>query len=270
MDLLTIIGVVLAAVALLGANALEGGQLSTLMQPTAALVVLGGTFAAVSIQFPKAAWRSTFSALRELISPTAERASRDETIQMLVAMAGHAQRRGVKLLAGVAETLEGKGDRAHLRRALHLVARRTPTDTLREALEVEIDRVDRAGEQAVRLIRSAGGYAPTMGILGAVLGLIQVMNNITDPSRLGSGIAVAFVATVYGLAAANLVLLPLAGRIREQLDRRLDEMELVLEGACSIANGDDARVVGHKLRAFGGAPREEGGRRARVAEAATA
>ena len=269
MDLLTIVGVLLAALALLGANALEGGQLSTLMQPTAALVVLGGTLAAVAIQFPRAAWRSTFVALRELVASTGDRASRDETIQMLVAMAGHAQRRGVRLLAGVAETLEGKGDRAHLRRALHLVARSTPTDTLREALEVEIDRTERAGEQAVRLIRSAGGYAPTMGILGAVLGLIQVMNNITDPSRLGSGIAVAFVATVYGLATANLFLLPLAGRVRERLDRRLDEMELVLEGTCSIANGDDARVVGHKLRAFGAA-REDGGRRARAQEAATA
>ncbi len=270
MDIATIVGVLLAALALLGTNALDGGQLTALLQPTAALVVLGGTAGAVAIQFPTPVLMRMFGELWALLRRQTSSAAREETIQLFVAMAGHAKRKGVRMLAGVAETLEGP-DQAHLRRALHLVAAKTPPVQMREALEVELDRAEREGERAARVLSAAGGYAPTMGILGAVLGLIHVMNNISDPSRLGAGIAVAFVATVYGLATANLLLLPLAGRIRERVAHRIDDMELVVEGACSLGDGSDPAVVEHKLRAFG--RRQAGddiGRRARTRSAATA
>ncbi|MEM6994268.1 MAG: flagellar motor protein [Myxococcota bacterium] len=251
MDIATIVGIVLAAAALLGTNALDGGQLTALLQPTAALVVLGGTAGAIAIQFPSEVLARTARDLWSLRHRLPGAAAREETIQLFVAMAGHAQRKGVRILAGVAETLDDRGDAAHLRRALQMVARRTPAEAVRDALEVELDRAEREGERAIRVLSAAGGYAPTMGILGAVLGLIHVMNNISDPSRLGAGIAIAFVATVYGLGTANLLLLPLAGLLKERLHHRIDGMELVLEGACSLCEGADPRVIEHKLRAFG-------------------
>ncbi|MBL4687865.1 MAG: MotA/TolQ/ExbB proton channel family protein, partial [Nannocystaceae bacterium] len=254
-DIATIVGVLLAALALLGTNSLDGGHLTALLQPTAALVVLGGTAGAVAIPFPGTTIAHTFRELLGLVRRQPAAAVREETIQLFVAMAGHAQKRGVRILAGVAETLGDEDERDHMRRALMLVARQTPADAVRDALELELDRAERDGERAVRVLSSAGGYAPTMGILGAVLGLIHVMNNISDPSRLGTGIAVAFVATVYGLATANLLLLPLAGRMRERFEHRVDDMELVLEGACALCEGADPSVVEYKLSAFGRRPR---------------
>lgn len=251
MDLATILGVLLAALALLGTNSLDGGQLTALLQPTAALVVFGGTAGAVAIQFPTLALSRTLSDLWDMMARRGPSpAAREETVQLLIAMAGHARRKGVRILAGVAQTLDSHGPQGQLKRALGLVARKTEPDEVRDALELEIARVERDGELSIRVLSAAGGYAPTMGILGAVLGLIGVMNNIGDPSRLGAGIAVAFVATVYGLALANLAVLPLAGRLKEQLQRRIDDMELVLEGALALSRGEDPRVLEHKLRTF--------------------
>lgn len=253
-DFATIIGVLLAAVAVLGTNALEGGQLASLLQPSAALIVLGGTVGAIAIQYPAAALGRAAIAVGDLVRRVPDRT--EETLQLLLVMADHVRRRGVRSLVGVAESLEDPT----LRRATELVARGTPADTVREVLEIEIERAEAHDDEAARLFDSGGGYAPTMGILGAVLGLIQVMDNLRDPSRLGSGIAIAFVATVYGLALANLVLLPIAGRLRERARARVEQLELVLEGASALAQGDAPELLAEKLRPFAGGGAQDAAR----------
>ncbi|MFH0899328.1 MAG: flagellar motor protein [Pseudomonadota bacterium] len=244
MDIATIAGLAVAIGAILLGQALEGGHIGSILQPTAAIIVFGGTFGAVAAQFSGSTLKATLVALKSAFKP--EHSGSNETIGLFVKLAKQARRDGlVSIEKEVSELKE-----PYLRRALELAVDGTESKSLRSTLEIELARVEEEGEGPSKVLEAAGGYAPTVGILGAVLGLIHVMENLSDPSKLGAGIAVAFVATVYGVGSANLIFLPLAGKLKSRHKEKTVQMEMIIEGVCSIAEGEHPRLVEKKLSAY--------------------
>lgn len=243
MQLGPLIGVAVAAVAVLGGQWLEGGRLSSVLQPTAALIVLGGTAGAVLLQFPLAQVRAALQALRRLLATPPPV---DALVARLILLARRARREGLLALERELDTI----DDPFLRRALALAIDGVAPDRLRETMELELDAREAAALAPARVLEAAGGYAPTVGILGAVLGLVHVMEHLSEPARLGAGIAVAFVATLYGVGLANLVLLPLAGKLRNDAAETVQRLEIALEGAVAISRGEGARAVEERLAPF--------------------
>jgi len=136
------------------------------------------------------------------------------------------------------------------RKALQLLVDGNEPETIRQIMETEISIMEHSELQAARVFQSMGGYSPTIGIIGAVLGLIHVMNNLEDPSQLGAGIATAFVATIYGVGLANLVLLPMAGKLKALVHKQVIQYEMLLEGIVSIADGENPRNLESKLQSY--------------------
>jgi chemotaxis protein MotA len=247
----TIFGIVAALGIVAVAQKLEGAPVRALWQPTAALVVFGGTLAAVCVSYPMTLVRRTIGAVRQTFVSRPEPA---ETIMaQLVRFAHAARRRGLIAL----ETELDRVDDPFVRAALVLTIDGTNTKNARQILEIESDARREHEEAPAEVLETAAGYSPTLGILGAVLGLIHVMSSIGEPSKLGSGIAVAFVATVYGLVAANLVLLPLATRMRATARQHAIDREIVIEGMVSVQEGLHPRLIEQKLRGFLLAARRE-------------
>lgn len=244
MDLTTIVGMVLALGAILGGNIMEGGHTDSLMQLTAAIIVMGGTIGAVVVQFPGDKLKLALKQIKQVFSPV--KLNPTEVIQTIVTLANKARREGLiaieKDAASVADPF--------MRRALELAVDGTDSRELRSALEMELGQFEAEGEIGVKFMEAAGGYSPTIGIIGAVLGLIHVMQNLSDPSKLGAGIAVAFVATVYGVATANLFYLPMSGKLKMRLHEQVVIKELVIEGICDIADSKNPRLIERKLGAF--------------------
>uniref|UniRef100_A0A7C5EMX7 Flagellar motor protein n=1 Tax=Desulfobacca acetoxidans TaxID=60893 RepID=A0A7C5EMX7_9BACT len=241
MDRTTLAGLLLGALALFGGHYLEGGSPAMILQATAGVIVLGGTLGAVCLSFSGEELRQS---LKEL--PNVWRHPRDDTPQMvsrLVQLAYRARREGLLALEGEVAQLKDP----FLRRSLELVIDGYPAPQVREIMEMELTRLEEVGQIPAKVFEAAGGYAPTIGILGAVLGLIQVMQHLTDPARLGTGVAVAFVATIYGVASANLLFLPIAHKLRLRQQQRLFRHELLLEGVLSLAQGEPPRSIAEKL-----------------------
>ena len=243
MEIGPLIGVGVALVAILGGQWLEGGRVSSILQPTAALIVLGGTAGAVLLQFSLAQLKRALADARQAFSPIA---SLDALVDSLVALARRARREGIIAIERDLERL----DDPFLRRALELAVDGISPERLRETMELELETREEEAHQAAKIFEAAGGYAPTIGILGAVLGLVHVMEHLSEPSRLGGGIAVAFVATLYGVGLANLVLLPLAGKLRNRAGAAMKRLDVALEGAVGIALGDSPRLLERRLAAF--------------------
>ena len=240
----TIIGVPAAIAVVLLAQLLEGAPPRALWQPTAALVVFGGTFAAILVSYPAKLVRRTLVAIKDAFI------SHEEPVDTV--LAGIIQYSNVSRRKGLI-ALETEIDRAvdpFLRVALGLAVDGTNAKVARQILEVESDARREYAEGPADVLETAAGYTPTLGILGAVLGLIHVMQSLSDPSKLGSGIAVAFVATVYGVATANLVLLPLATKLRGAARRSALTRELIIEGMTAVQEGLNPRVIEQKLRGF--------------------
>jgi chemotaxis protein MotA len=246
MDIATLLGFALAAFAIFGGFMIEGGHLASILQPTAALIVLGGTLAAVLVQFPlNDVLKTAKDTLKVLLPPKVDLVA---AMQEMVRYAQRARKEGVVALESDADSVTDP----FLRKALRLAVDGSDTKVIREAMEVELERMEREHDVAPKVLEAAGGYAPTIGILGAVLGLIHVMQNLSDPGKLGAGIAVAFVATVYGVFTANLLYLPMASkiRIRMQLFQRRDE--LILTGVTAIVEGENPRLIEDKLKGYCG------------------
>lgn len=240
----TVVGVPAALAIVLLAQYLEGAPVGALWQPTAALVVFGGTFAAVLVSYPWGVLRRTAGAVRTTLL-----ARVDPVNRLLADILHYAQ---VARRAGTVG-LEAEFDRAEdgfLRVALGLAVDGTSPKMTRQILEVESDARRERDDVPAEVLETAAGYAPTLGILGAVLGLIHVMQSLSDPSNLGSGIAVAFVATVYGVAGANLILLPLATRLRGEARHHALAREIVIEGMVAVQEGVSPRIIEQKLRGF--------------------
>ena len=244
MDKATLIGLLLAIGGILIGLMLEGGNLSQVIQPTSALIVFGGTLGAILIQYPLPV---ALGALRRLaqvfVEPTQDARW---TIALLVDYANQARREGIISLDKELATI----DEPFLHRALMLAVDGTEPQELRKIMELELDNKEEQEEKIPQLFESAGGFSPTIGIIGAVLGLIQVMQHLDKIDEVGKGIAVAFVATLYGVGTANLILLPCAGKLKIRIRNEQIIREMTLEGVVSILEGMNPRMLEAKLLGF--------------------
>jgi len=244
MDSISLIGITLALAAILVGQVLEGGHVGSLVQPTAFLIVIGGTLGAVMLQSSLRVFRTGMQMVRWVfVPPTLDYAA---LIAQVVSWSHVARKEGLLSLESQIPAIEDP----FIQKGLQLLIDGVEPERLREVLEVEIDCWESQMKQGARIWEAAGGYAPTIGILGAVMGLIHVMGNLADPSQLGSGIAVAFVATIYGVASANLVLLPVASKLKSIALRQSRYREMLLEGILSIAEGENPRSIELKLQGF--------------------
>jgi chemotaxis protein MotA len=241
LDRASVAGVPIGVGFILLGQLLEGGTLQSILQLTAAVIVFGGTFGAVLVSHSLAEVRKAGRSLRTVVFD--QEAPLEETIATIKRFAVKARRDGIMSLEDEIERLKDP----FLKRGLGLAVDGTNPTTLRAMLESESDSRADLDELPARVYEAAGGYAPTMGILGAVLGLIHVMENLTDPNKLGAGIAVAFVATVYGVGSANLIFLPIAAKLRVKADVRSRRRRLVSEGILAIQEGQNPRLIEHKL-----------------------
>jgi chemotaxis protein MotA len=215
------------------------------MQGTAALIVIGGTFGACLVQFPLAVVIRSFKAIQQaFLEP---RVNNREVIAEIIRYAFKARKEGIISLES--EIQESSTD-PFLKKALTMAVDGVEPKILRETMEMEISNMEEEAEHPVKFWEAAGGYSPTIGIIGAVLGLIHVMENLSDPSKLGGGIAVAFVATVYGVSLANVVYLPVAGKLKGKAKAQLVAKEIMLVGVISILEGENPRLIEDKLRSF--------------------
>ncbi len=244
MDKASIGGILLAVVGILAGLMLEGGNLGQIVQPTAAMIVFGGTLGAVLLQFPLRTVIAAFRRLAQVFFTPVQPTQR--LITMLVGFAHKARRSGV-----VSLDADLKGiDEPFLRQALTLAVDGTEPAELRKIMSLTMDSRGENEERQPAVFESAGGFSPTIGILGAVLGLIQVMQHLDKIDEVGKGIAVAFVATIYGVGAANLFFLPAAGKLRIRIREEHQRREMMLEGVISILEGSNPRMLEVKLSGF--------------------
>jgi chemotaxis protein MotA len=246
MDITTIGGIVCAIGLILLGQALEGGSVESILQATAALIIFGGTAGAVMVAFPKKQFLMGMKMVK--LAFTDKKADMGGLARQIVEFASVARRDGVLALEGKLNEV----DDPFLRRALQFVVDGVDARVTRDTLEAAVDADFEEHIQGAKIWESAGGFAPTIGILGAVLGLIHVMENLSDPSKLGGGIATAFVATVYGVGSANIFFLPFANKIKVKLVAEKERKTLIAEGVLSIQEGLNPRVLEEKLRAFTG------------------
>jgi chemotaxis protein MotA len=244
LDKSTFLGIAVAAAGMTAGLYLEGGRIFQILQPTASLIVFGGTIGAVMVQFPFAV---VLEAGRSLPLVAFEPSDDTNTVmEQLVEMTSKARRNGIVSLDGDLEEI----DEPFFKRALTLAIDGTGPDVIRHIMEVELGSRTEKEEQVPSVYESAGGFAPTIGIIGAVLGLIQVMQHLSNIEEVGRGVAVAFVATLYGVAAANLLFLPAAGKLKTRLRNRQIVREMALEGVLSIVEGLNPRMLESRLLAF--------------------
>ena len=244
MDFATIIGITIAIGSILGGQVLEGGHVGSIMQLTAFIIVMGGTIGAICIQNPLSVVLKGVSMLRlGIMSPKHDN---NGIIKTIIDLANVSRKQG--LLA-----LEGKLKDIHdpfFKKGVQLIVDGTDPKAVHEILEIDLEHHEEEGVTGAKVWEAAGGYAPTVGIIGAVLGLIHVMENLADPSKLGGGIAVAFVATVYGIGAANLFFLPLANKIKFKLKEVAASRTMIIMGLVGLAQGENPRLLQEKLEGY--------------------
>jgi chemotaxis protein MotA len=244
MDYVSIIGIVLALAAILGGQVLEGGHISSLLQITAFLIVFGGTFGATMLQSSIPVFFLGMRLTKWVLFPPAT--DPHGLIEQVINWSGIARKGGLLALESELDPLKDP----FMRKGLQMVVDGAEPDKIREAMEVEIATYEKHYLDAAKVWQGAGGYAPTIGILGAVMGLIHVMENLTDPSKLGAGIAVAFVATIYGVGSANLFFLPMSNKLRAIVEQQVVMREMLIEGLVAIANGENPRIIESKLQGY--------------------
>jgi len=243
-DRLAFAGVIIGVGAILAGNAMEGGNLSSLINLPALLIVFGGTLGAVVVQTPVSTLSRALAMVRWLVSPP--RLDPRQRVVMISDWCKLARRDGMLGLEKIADTTKDP----FVARSLGLVVDGTSPRTIREILETETQyRLERELDAAA-VFASLGGYAPTIGLIGAVLGLMQVMGNLSDPDQLGPGIASAFVATVYGVAAANLLFLPLAERLKPLVLDGASLDDMVIDGVVSMAEGEHPKTIETRLDSY--------------------
>ncbi|MDO9282588.1 MAG: flagellar motor protein [Methylotenera sp.] len=244
MDWGSVAGIIIALAGILLGQAAEGGHISSLMQPAALMIVLMGTFGAVLLQTNPKTFIAGLLMIRQIFRLPVD--DRKALAVRTIGWSTYARKEGIFMLE------------SHLRRetdpfvikGLRLMIDGTPPEKIREIMAIDMYFHEMHLRNAAKIWDAAGGYAPTVGILGAVLGLIHVMENLSDPSKLGGGIAVAFVATIYGVGLANLVFLPIAGKLKAHIQNDMKRREMLLNAWVSIANGDHPRIVEERLEAY--------------------
>ncbi len=244
MDPLTTTGVVLALVALVGGSILKGAGVMALLNPAAFVIVFVGTLASSLVQTPKPTFMRAWKIFPWIFKPPVEDA--DVLIAKMVSWSETARKQG---LLGLEPALEQEADE-FAKKALQMLVDGAEPDKIRETLELELEAKEKANTQSAKVFEGLGIYAPTLGIIGAVLGLIAVMKNLADPSKLGHGIAAAFTATIYGIGLANLFFLPTANKLKEIIKNQSRAKEMVIEGIIAIAEGENPRNLEVKLRSY--------------------
>ena len=244
MDLLSLFGILLAFSAILGGNLLEGGYLGSLIQLTAFVIVGGGTTGAILLQSPLPVFLHALKLARWIFFPP--KLAPRQAIEKIVGWSQTARKEG---LLGLEPMAESEPD-LFARKGLQLLVDGSEPEAIRSILEVELSSKEHHDLQAAKVFEGMGGYSPTIGIIGAVMGLIHVMQNLADPTKLGEGIATAFVATIYGVGMANLLFLPLANKLKSQIHNQTQFREMVIEGIISIAEGENPRNIETKLQGY--------------------
>jgi chemotaxis protein MotA len=243
-DRSTVFGILLAISGVAMGLVLDGGSLKQILQPSAALIVIAGTLGAVMVQFPMEMLIETCRLLPHVLFDRGP--VHAAVLEEMVAYCVQARRHGIVRLEAQLPEIEDP----FLRKALTYAVDGAQTRVMRENMELDLDLADEREYSVVKVLEAAGGFAPTLGIMGAVLGLIQVMQRMDNVSEIGKGIAVAFVSTLYGLGLANLILLPLAGKLRIRLREKQLVREMVLEAVSSIMEGIGPRALKEKLESY--------------------
>lgn len=244
MDKLSAIGLVVALLAIYLGFVIDGGHISALLELPAFLIVFGGTLGAVLLQSSQVQFSHAIALLKWVVKPP--KYDIDLGIESIVDWATKSRESGYLVLENVAEDIEDP----YVRKALNLLVDGNDVDNIRVSLELDLDLYREHNLRSAHVYESMGGYSPTIGILGAVLGLIHAMGNLSDPQMLMQGIATAFVATIYGVGFANLLYLPIANKIRAIVHDQTMYREMFAEGVISIANGENPHAIENKLSAF--------------------
>jgi len=244
LDILSVVGLALAFFALVGGAVVRGAGIMALVSAEAFIIVVIGTCAAICVQTPLAVMKHALSILPWAMKPPP--LNPEKLIQKMVEWSNVARKQG---LLGL-EPLLGKEEDTFVRKALQLVVDGSEPDVIRGIMEVELDTREHTDTLGAKVFEGMGIYSPTLGIIGAVLGLISVMQNLADPSKLGQGIASAFTATIYGVALANLFFLPLSAKLKVAIRSQTQVREMIIEGMISIAQGENPRAIESKLQGY--------------------
>jgi len=244
MDILSILGLLIGFGAIIVGQYLEGGHLDTILNAVALLIVLGGTLGAVMLQTPMNTFIRALKMTVWIFKPPQQSAKR--LLDKILDWNQIARREGLLRL----EAMAMEETDIFTQKGLQLIADGAEPEIIREILEADLDIMENNDLQAAKVYEAMGGYSPTIGIIGAVLGLIHVMGNLADPSSLGSGIAVAFVATIYGVGLANLLFLPIGNKLKTLVQRRTQLQMMLIDGLISVADGDNPRNIESRLQAY--------------------
>lgn len=244
MDVATLLGLALAVAAILGTVIMEGGDLASYLSPSATLIIVGGTLAALLVSFPMERVRTLPKVIaKALFAPKQDPV---QMIELLVSMVERARREGLLSLEQLADKVPDR----FVRSGVLMVVDGFQPEVVRAVMENDIAALEQRHQAGSSMLDAMGGYSPTMGIIGTVLGLVTVLSNLDDPSELGHSIATAFIATLMGVAFANLIWLPLAGKLKLRSKEEVAIRELVLEGLAALQAGENPRAVRAKLQAF--------------------
>lgn len=244
MDILSIVGILVSLSALLLGNLLDGGEVSSLLNGPALIIVFGGTFGATLLQFPPRVFLRSLEMAVWIFKPITM--DLETQIAQIVDWSHLARRKG---LLGLEELIDEIED-PFVQIGMQLLVDGKEPEAIQEALELDINVSENRDYQAARLFEAMGGYAPTVGILGAVMGLIHVMENLSDPGLLGKGIATAFVATIYGVASANLIFLPIANKLKAHVFAQNQAKEMIALGIAAIAKNENPKNIELRLNSY--------------------
>lgn len=244
MDLVSLIGTILAFVVVIVGTILKGSTVEALLNPAAFVIVFCGTVAALMVQTPGKVLKRAIGMLPMVYRPPLHRP--EDLISRIIGWSEISRRQG---LLGLETQIDNEPDR-FIGKGLQLLVDGSEPEAIRGVLEVELDAREHSDLIAAKVYENAGTYSPTMGIIGAVMGLMAVMQNLADPSKLGHGIAAAFVATIYGVGLANLLMLPMAARLKGLVHKQTQMRVMLIEGLVAIANGDNPRQIEARLQGY--------------------
>jgi len=244
MDILSVVGIIVGFGAILFGQYLDGGHVATLLNGPALIIVLGGSLGAIMLQTPLSTFLHAMKLSSWVFNPP--QYSLDDSIQQIIRWSNVSRREG---LLGLENLIDDETD-LFVRRGIQMLVDGNEPEAIRTTLEIDLINKEKFDIQAAKVFDGMGAYAPTIGIIGAVLGLIHVMGNLADPTQLGSGIAVAFVATVYGVAMANLLFIPIGSKIKSVISIQSQYREMLIEGIVGIAEGDNPRLIQYRLYGF--------------------
>jgi chemotaxis protein MotA len=244
MDIASLIGLLIACGSLVGAFLLEGGKMGTLLVTAASMIVFGGTIGVTIISFTLDEIKRVPHFIKVVFNN--KQVDYNDILELLVYSADKARREGFLSLESQLDTIENK----FLARGLQLVIDGTDPELTKNIMEMEIDAFEKHEQVGYEMFMTAGGFAPTMGIIGTVMGMVHVLGNLSNPDDLGGSIAVAFLATLYGISSANILWIPFANKIKLRTNSEIFLMEMILEGVLSIQNAENPRVLRDKLRIY--------------------